>query len=149
MLVQQLGAPIPAWPVLMLAGAHAAADPLYGVASVAVATLASLAGSLPWLWAGRRYGHRVVRLTCRVSLSPAACVRQTETLFERYGAAALLVAKFVPGLAHVAPPLAGAFRFRRRELSLLFRRGQRARRGRVAGPRRRVPGPDRLDASIG
>jgi membrane protein DedA with SNARE-associated domain len=110
-LVQQLGAPIPAWPLLVLAGAHAATDPPYGVGAVALATAASIAGSLPWLWAGRRYGHRVVRLTCRVSLSPAACVRQTETLFERYGAAALLAAKFVPGLAHVAPPIAGAFRF--------------------------------------
>jgi rhodanese-related sulfurtransferase len=39
-------------------------------------------------------------------------VRQTETVFERHGAATLMIAKFVPGLAHVAPPLAGAFGFR-------------------------------------
>jgi membrane protein DedA with SNARE-associated domain/rhodanese-related sulfurtransferase len=122
-LVQQLGAPIPAWPVLMLAGAHAAIDPLYGASSVALATLASIAGSLPWFWAGGRYGHRVLRLTCRVSLSPAACVRQTETLFERYGPRALLAAKFVPGLAHVAPPIAGAFRLRITSFLLYFAAG--------------------------
>ena len=122
-LVQQLGAPIPAWPLLVVAGAQAVADPLYGLASVAVATAASLAGSLPWFWAGERYGHRVLRLTCRVTLSPDACVRQTETLFERYGAAALLVAKFVPGLAHVAPPVAGAFRYRAGAFAFYFAAG--------------------------
>lgn len=111
MLVQQLGAPIPATPLLLLAGAHAAADPIYGVYTLALAMVASTAGSLPWFWAGRRYGYRVLKLMCRISLSPDGCVRQTETVFERYGAAALLIAKFVPGLARVAPPLAGTFRF--------------------------------------
>jgi membrane protein DedA with SNARE-associated domain/rhodanese-related sulfurtransferase len=110
-LVQQLGAPIPATPLLLLAGAHAAADPIYGVYALALAILASALGSLPWFWAGRRYGYRVLKFMCRVSLSPDGCVRQTETVFERYGPAALLIAKFVPGLARVAPPLAGTFRF--------------------------------------
>jgi membrane protein DedA with SNARE-associated domain/rhodanese-related sulfurtransferase len=122
-LVQQLGAPIPAWPLLVLAGARAAVDPLYGVAAIAVATLASIAGSLPWVWAGRRYGHRVLKLVCRVSLSPDSCVRQSENLFERHGAASLLVAKFVPGLGHVAPPLAGAFRYRTASFLLYFGAG--------------------------
>jgi membrane protein DedA with SNARE-associated domain/rhodanese-related sulfurtransferase len=110
-LVQQLGAPIPATPVLMLAGAHAAADPLYGVYALGLAMVASALGSLPWFWAGKRYGFRVLKLVCRISLSPDSCVRQTENLFQRYGAAALVVAKFVPGLARVGPPLAGTFRF--------------------------------------
>jgi len=110
-LVQQLGAPIPATPVLMLAGAHAADDPLYGLYALGLAILASALGSLPWFWAGRRYGYRVLKLMCRISLSPDSCVRQTENLFQRYGVAALVVAKFVPGLARVGPPLAGTFRF--------------------------------------
>lgn len=110
-LVQQLGAPIPATPVLMLAGAHAAADPLYGLYALGLAIVASAIGSLPWFWAGRRYGYRVLKLVCRISLSPDGCVRQTENLFQRYGAAALVAAKFIPGLARVGPPLAGTFRF--------------------------------------
>lgn len=109
-LVQQLGAPIPATPVLMAAGAYASADPVYGLYSLALSILASALGSLPWFWAGRRYGWRVLKLVCRISLSPDNCVRQTQNVFERHGAAALLVAKFVPGLARVAPPLAGTFR---------------------------------------
>src|SRR5262245_11622717 len=107
----------------MLAGAHAVVQPPYGAYALALAVLASLLGSLPWFWAGRGYGHRVLRLTCRISLSPDACVRQSETLFERYGAVALLASKFVPGLTHVAPPLAGTFRLRISRFLLWFGAG--------------------------
>jgi len=110
-LVQQLGAPIPVLPVMLLAGAQSAGDPLFGIYALGLALVASTIGSVPWFWAGQRFGHRVLKLTCRVSLSPDSCVRQTETAFERHGAATLLISKFVPGLAHVAPPLAGAFGF--------------------------------------
>ena len=43
-----------------------------------------------------------------VSLTPDSCVSQTQTQFERWGVNALVIAKFVPGLATIAPPLAGA-----------------------------------------
>jgi rhodanese-related sulfurtransferase len=65
-------------------------------------------GDLVWYAAGRRYGHGVLKLLCRVSLSPDSCVRQTESVFEKRGVASLVIAKFLPGLATVAPPVAGA-----------------------------------------
>jgi len=49
-----------------------------------------------------------MNLLCRISLTPDSCVSQTQTSFERWGAKALIFAKFVPGLAMMAPPLAGA-----------------------------------------
>ncbi|MBI3370521.1 MAG: VTT domain-containing protein [Betaproteobacteria bacterium] len=107
-LLEQLGAPIPALPVLLLAGAKAIEDPLYGVYALASSVLACTIGDLAWFWAGRRYGYGVLKLLCRVSISPDSCVRQTETTYERRGVATLVVAKFVPGLATVAPPVAGA-----------------------------------------
>ena len=107
-LLEQLGVPIPALPVLLFAGAKAIDDPVYGVYALAVSILACTLGDLAWFWAGRRYGYRVLKLLCRVSLSPDSCVRQTETTYERRGVATLVVAKFVPGLATVAPPVAGA-----------------------------------------
>jgi membrane protein DedA with SNARE-associated domain/rhodanese-related sulfurtransferase len=111
-LLQQLGAPIPASPLLVLAGAKAIDDPLQGVSALALAVAASSIGSVPWFYAGRRHGYRVLKLLCRITLSPDSCVRQTESAFERYGVASLLVAKFIPGLARVAAPLAGALRIR-------------------------------------
>ena len=82
-LLEQLGAPVPALPVLLLAGAKAIGDPLYLVYALAVSIVASTIGDLAWFWAGRRYGHRVLKLLCRVSLSPDSCVRQTESTYER------------------------------------------------------------------
>ena len=110
MLLEQLGAPVPALPVLLLAGAKGAGDWFYLGYALVLAILASAIGDLAWFWAGRRYGHRVLRLICRLTLSPDTCVRQTETVYERRGATAIVIAKFVPGLATVAPPLAGALR---------------------------------------
>jgi rhodanese-related sulfurtransferase len=52
----------------------------------------------------------VLKLLCRISLEPDSCVSQTQTRFERWGINSLLIAKFVPGLAIIAPPLAGAMR---------------------------------------
>src|SRR5512147_1339546 len=107
-LLEQLGAPIPALPVLLLAGAHAISDPMSAVYALALSVLACSVADLAWFWAGRRYGYRILKLLCRVSLSPDSCVRQTEANYEKRGAATLVIAKFVPGLATVAPPVAGA-----------------------------------------
>jgi membrane protein DedA with SNARE-associated domain/rhodanese-related sulfurtransferase len=109
-LCDQLGLPVPAVPTLILAGAMAADGrlPAGGVFGLAVA--ACLIGDSVWYAAGRIFGARVMNLLCRVSLTPDSCVNQTQTSFERWGAKVLVVAKFVPGLGLVAPPLAGATR---------------------------------------
>jgi rhodanese-related sulfurtransferase len=65
-----------------------------------------------WYWLGRRYGNQVLRLVCRLALSPDSCVRTTEQSFTRWGLKSLAVAKFIPGFSMVAPPMAGAMRVR-------------------------------------
>ncbi|WP_025916544.1 VTT domain-containing protein [Herminiimonas sp. CN] len=111
-LVEQLGAPVPALPFLLLAGGAAASDGVFAMQAVAVATLASMIADSLWFFAGRRFGHRVLALLCRISISPDSCVRQSELSFARRGVATLVVAKFVPGLSTLAPPLAGALGMR-------------------------------------
>jgi rhodanese-related sulfurtransferase len=49
----------------------------------------------------------MVRLVCKLSFESATCVRRTGDFFQNYGARALLVAKFIPGLGAVAAPIAG------------------------------------------
>ena len=111
-LLQQLGLPIPAVPTMMLAGALALAGRIDFAQAFAISVAASLAADLVWFWAGRRYGYPVLRFLCRISLSPDTCVRQTEGIFERWGFFSVVVSKFVPGFATVAPPIAGALRMR-------------------------------------
>jgi len=105
---EQVGLPVPAIPVLVVAGALAADGRLDLGAVLALATAGALAADLAWFAVGRRHGHRVLHTVCRVSLSPDSCVRRTEDLFERVGMQSLLLAKFLPGYSLVAPPLAGS-----------------------------------------
>jgi membrane protein DedA with SNARE-associated domain/rhodanese-related sulfurtransferase len=118
-LLEQIGLPIPAVPTLVLAGALSADGRLSAGAVLGVALLACTIGDTAWYIAGRRYGNRVLKLLCRVSLSPDSCVRQSETQFERWGRLALVLGKFVPGLSTIAPPLAGVMRLRWPEFLVL------------------------------
>jgi membrane protein DedA with SNARE-associated domain/rhodanese-related sulfurtransferase len=92
----------------MVAGALAADGRLDALQVFVLAVLATLIADCVWYLAGRRYGSRVMKALCRVSLTPDMCVGRTQTLFERWGVNALPIAKFIPGLALIAPPLAGA-----------------------------------------
>ena len=76
-------------------------------ALVATAIVAALIADIAWYLAGRKYGSSVLQTICRVSLSPDSCVRQTESIFARWGARSLAFAKFVPGFASVATSMAG------------------------------------------
>jgi membrane protein DedA with SNARE-associated domain/rhodanese-related sulfurtransferase len=106
-LVEQFGVPLPATPVLLAAGALSAEHEL----NFALALLTSLAAALladsAWFFIGRRYGHHVLRILCKLSLEPTICVRRTQDSFGRRRAVTLMIAKFVPGLATMAPPIAG------------------------------------------
>jgi membrane protein DedA with SNARE-associated domain/rhodanese-related sulfurtransferase len=110
-LLEQIGLPIPAFPILIIAGAMAM-DSDAGSTGWLLALAASVAGCLIsdyfWFRAGRHYGKRILRLLCKISLSPDSCVSQTEDNFGRWGAKSLVVAKFIPGFNTIAPPLAGA-----------------------------------------
>ncbi len=109
-LVNQFGLPVPVIPTLILAGALAGDGRMSGSGLLAAAIGACFLGDTAWYVSGRRYGNRVMKLLCRISLTPDSCVSQTQTRFERWGANALIAAKFVPGLSLIAPPLAGAMR---------------------------------------
>jgi membrane protein DedA with SNARE-associated domain/rhodanese-related sulfurtransferase len=108
--VEQIGVPVPALPTLVVAGAFAIGGKLSIVAVFAVAVLGCLLADIAWYLAGRYYGNRVMRMLCWISLTPDSCVSETQAQFERWGLNVLLIAKFVPGISLLAPPLAGAAR---------------------------------------
>lgn len=107
-LLHQLGAPLPSTPLLLLLGAESASRDGFALRAFAAITAAAMVANALWFWAGRRLGRRVLNALCVVSISPDTCVRQNEISFARRGALTLLIAKFVPGLSMLAPPLAGA-----------------------------------------
>lgn len=107
--VEQIGAPIPAFPFLLMAGMDGLHDSLFALWALVVAAVASMLADLAWFWAGQRQGQRVLSLLCKISISPDYCVRQSELSFAKRGVATLVISKFVPGLSTLAPPMAGAF----------------------------------------
>ncbi len=109
-LLTQSGVPVPSMPMLIVAGAFVAQGQMSLAALVAATVAASLIGDTAWYFAGRRYGYRILHTLCRVAIEPDSCVKQTESIFERWGAPSLMIAKYVPGFSTVAPPLAGTMR---------------------------------------
>jgi membrane protein DedA with SNARE-associated domain len=103
----QIGIPVPAVPALLAMGALAAIGKINFPLALTASVAASLLADIIWYALGRTRGGDVLRLLCKISLEPDSCVRRTENVFIRYGARSLVVAKFIPGLSTVAPPLAG------------------------------------------
>ncbi|MDE3188794.1 MAG: VTT domain-containing protein [Acidobacteriota bacterium] len=106
-LVEQMGIPLPAAPVLLAAGALSAEHEISFTLALLAGLVASLVADSAWFLIGRRYGHYMLRILCKLSLEPSSCVRTTQNSFGRRRAATLVIAKFVPGLATLAPPVAG------------------------------------------
>ena len=109
-LMQQMGLPIPALPTLIVAGALAADGKISALALFAVAFIACAISDATWYNVGRLFGRRVMKLLCRISLSPESCLRQSEYLFHRWGNLTFVLAKFVPGLLMISPAMAGTMR---------------------------------------
>jgi membrane protein DedA with SNARE-associated domain len=109
-LLDQMGLPVPAVPTLIVAGAMAAEGRLPLPSLFAYSVIACLAADCSWYLVGQKYGIRVLKTLCKISLEPDSCVSQTQSRFERWGINSLAFAKFIPGLAIIAPPMAGAMR---------------------------------------
>jgi membrane protein DedA with SNARE-associated domain len=106
-LVEQFGIPLPATPVLLAAGALSAEHRISFGAALLAGLIACLTADTTWFLVGRRYGHHVLRILCKLSLEPTICVRRTQDSFGRRRGVTLMFAKFVPGLAMLAAPVAG------------------------------------------
>ena len=106
-LIEQLGIPLPATPVLLAAGALSAEHQISFPLALLAGLTATLIADTTWFLIGRRYGHHVLRILCKLSMEPTICVRRTQDSFGRRRGVTLMIAKFVPGLATLAPPVAG------------------------------------------
>ena len=106
--IEQLGIPLPASPWMLAAGALGATGKMHWYSALLAAALGSVLADLIWFYLGRYGGNRVLNFLCRISLEPDSCVRRTQDLYSKYGMKGVIVAKFIPGLNTLAPPLAGS-----------------------------------------
>jgi membrane protein DedA with SNARE-associated domain/rhodanese-related sulfurtransferase len=104
----QAGAPAPAVPMLLGAGALSGAGRMELVSAIAAAMAATLGADVLWYWLGRFHGARVLEILCRVSLDPDSLIRRAKERFVAHRLRYLVLAKFLPGANPLAAGLAGA-----------------------------------------
>jgi membrane protein DedA with SNARE-associated domain/rhodanese-related sulfurtransferase len=106
------GLPLPLSVVFLTAGAAARGGSLNLGLVIACAWSAALAGDTVMYLGGRYTGWWLLTEVCRFSMNQEACVFGSAHQFHKRGPRALLVAKFVPGLASVAAVLSGSLKMR-------------------------------------
>jgi membrane protein DedA with SNARE-associated domain len=106
------GFPAPAALALIAAGAAAAAHFLNPAAVLATAICAMMLADLLLFILGRHTGWALLGFLCRLSLNPETCILRSAESFYKRGRAALIFAKFIPGVNSMAPPLAGSMKMK-------------------------------------
>jgi membrane protein DedA with SNARE-associated domain len=99
---RQMYLPVPAVLFLIMAGALGERGRL----SLPVIILTAVA-DLSWFHAGRIWGSRILGILCSFSADSRHCAQRARDVFARWGLHTLMVAKFIPGLDGVMPPLSG------------------------------------------
>jgi membrane protein DedA with SNARE-associated domain/rhodanese-related sulfurtransferase len=121
MFLTAAGVPLPASVLLLAAGASADPNPahhqvlhhgLHLWLLLPMAWLAAVAGDMLLYLGGRFTGWWLLAGMCRVSVDTENCIFRSADYFYRRGPKTLLFAKFVPGLASLAAPLAGSLGMR-------------------------------------
>jgi membrane protein DedA with SNARE-associated domain/rhodanese-related sulfurtransferase len=114
LFLASLGLPLPCSVTLLTAGAMAHHD-LRLAYLIPLAWIAALTGDTLLYLGGRYTGWWLLAGLCRLSVNPEGCIFNSAEYFYRRGAKTLLFAKWIPGLAGMASPLAGS-------LNMSFRR---------------------------
>jgi membrane protein DedA with SNARE-associated domain/rhodanese-related sulfurtransferase len=121
MFLTAAGVPLPASVLLLAAGASADPNPAHHQVLhhglrlwllLPVAWLGAVAGDTLLYLGGKYTGWWLLAGMCRVSADAENCIVRSADYFYRLGPKTLLFAKFVPGLAALAAPLAGSLGMR-------------------------------------
>jgi membrane protein DedA with SNARE-associated domain len=107
---EAIGLPVPAALALITAGAAVAGHLLRAEALLPTALLAMLAGDSLLFFAGRSSGWRLLGFLCKVSANPETCILRSAESFYKRGKTTLVIAKFIPGVNTMGPPLAGSMK---------------------------------------
>ena len=110
--LEAVGLPVPAALMLLVAGGAAARGLLQIPNALGAALSAILAGDTLMFLLGRFTGWWLLGLLCRISLNPELCILRSADTFYRRGRTLLVIAKFIPGINTMAPPLAGSMNMR-------------------------------------
>lgn len=107
---EAIGLPVPASLALVAGGAASASHVLRAPEVLLIAVSTMLVGDSILYVLGSYTGWALLGFLCKVSVNPETCIMKSAESFYKRGRAALLVAKFIPGVNTMAPPLAGSMK---------------------------------------
>src|SRR5246127_5965826 len=110
LLAETIGLPFPASIALVAAGAAIASHTLSATGVVLAALMGLMVGDIWQFWLGRYTGWALLGFLCRLSMNPETCILRSAESFYKRGRATLVVAKFIPGVNTMGPPLAGSMK---------------------------------------
>jgi membrane protein DedA with SNARE-associated domain len=107
---EAIGLPVPAALALVAAGAAVAGHVLRAPILLPFALGAMVLGDTLLFFAGKYSGWTLLGFLCKVSANPETCILRSAESFYKRGKATLVVAKFIPGVNTMGPPLAGSMK---------------------------------------
>jgi membrane protein DedA with SNARE-associated domain len=111
-LAEATGFPVPAALALVAGGAAAGSGTVSLPGIFLTAVVALLIGDSFLFVLGRYTGWGLLGVLCRLSVNPESCILRSAESFYKRGKMTLLIAKFIPGVNTMAPPLAGSMKMR-------------------------------------
>jgi membrane protein DedA with SNARE-associated domain len=107
---EAIGLPVPAALALAAAGAAVAGHVLRAPILVPLALAAMVLGDTLLFFGGQHSGWRLLAVLCKFSANPETCILRSAESFYKRGKTTLVVAKFIPGVNTMGPPLAGSMK---------------------------------------
>lgn len=109
---EAIGLPVPAALALVTAGAAVAGHVLNPAVLLLSALVVMLIGDTLLFTAGRYSGWALLGFLCKLSVNPETCILRSAESFYKRGKMTLVLAKFIPGVNTMGPPLAGSMNMR-------------------------------------
>lgn len=109
---EAIGLPVPAALALVVAGAAVGGHVLRAPTLLPLVLAAMVLGDILLFFAGRYTGWTLLGWLCKVSANPESCILRSAESFYKRGKTTLVVAKFIPGVNTMAPPLAGSMKMK-------------------------------------
>jgi membrane protein DedA with SNARE-associated domain len=109
-LVENIFPPIPSDTIVAFGSFLAARGQGTALAAFVLTWGGNIAGAMIMYAAGRRFGAGWLERWLRVAHATEKNENRLESLYNRYGLAALAISRFIPGVRALVPPFAGALR---------------------------------------
>jgi membrane protein DedA with SNARE-associated domain len=107
---ESIGLPVPAALAVVVAGAAVGGHLLRAEILLPLALVAMFTGDTLLFLAGRYSGWALLGFLCKVSANPETCILRSAESFYKRGKTTLVIAKFIPGVNTMGPPLAGSMK---------------------------------------